>query len=555
MTNAFPAFPLDHLPLRGAPDSPALRIKDRVYSYQTLNIRIGRLTKFLADQGFVAGDRVATWLPKTELACLMPLAAVRAGLVHVPVNPLLKPAQVRHILEDSGARGLVTSAARAGQLKSSHSLLGEGDRSAQPSGGGAASLAGALASAAPPSSTSAKAPADATSPSKLGEDFRLLDDTELLSILDDETAGTFPPLPANTDTNTLAAILYTSGSTGRPKGVMLSHANLSLGAVSVAQYLGLAADDVTLAVMPLSFDYGQNQLLSTWQAGGCVVPIDYLTPRDVIKACAKHAVSTLGCVPPLWVQLAEQNWPDEATANMRRLTNTGGALTPSLVKMLRSIFPHPTRIFAMYGLTEAFRSTYLDPDLIDANPTSIGKAIPFAEILVVAKDGSEAKPNEHGELVHAGPLVAAGYWQDAERTAARFKPAPDWSRYGGMAVWSGDTIWRDEDGLLYFVGRDDAMIKTSGNRVSPTEVEEAAIESGLVAEACALGRKDERLGEAIVLFVRALGAADEAALAAHMKATLPNFMQPADYMWLEEFPKNANGKLDRDGLKDRMPHV
>jgi len=118
-----------------------------------------------------------------------------------------------------------------------------------------------------------------------------------------------------------------------------------------------------------------------------------------------------------------------------------------------------------------------------------------------------------------------------------------------MAVWSGDTVWRDGDGLLYFVGRDDAMIKTSGNRVSPTELEEAAIESGLVAEACALGRKDERLGEAIILFVRANGAADEAALVAHMKAALPNFMQPADYVWLDEFPKNANGKLDRDGLK------
>lgn len=122
-----------------------------------------------------------------------------------------------------------------------------------------------------------------------------------------------------------------------------------------------------------------------------------------------------------------------------------------------------------------------------------------------------------------------------------------------MAEWrcgSGDTVWRDDEGLLYFVGRDDAMIKTSGNRVSPTEVEEAAIESGLVAEACALGRKDERLGEAIVLFVRAKGAVDEEALRAHMKAALPNFMQPSDYVWLDEFPQNANGKLDRDGLKE-----
>ncbi len=354
----------------------------------------------------------------------------------------------------------------------------------------------------------------------------------------------FPPIPIPI---LLAAILYTSGSTGLPKGVMLSHANLALGAVSVAQYLNLKPDDITLAVLPLSFDYGQNQLLSTWQAGGCVVPLDYLTARDVIKACARHGVTTLAAVPPLWVQLAEQDWPAEATKAMRRLTNSGGALTPSLVKALRGIFGDKTNIFAMYGLTEAFRSTYLDPALIDANPTSMGRGIPFAEIMVVAKDGSEAKPEEHGELVHAGPLVAQGYWQDAERTAARFKPAPGFSRYGGMAVWSGDTVWRDAEGLLYFVGRDDAMIKTSGNRVSPTEVEEAAIESGLVAEACALGRKDERLGEVIVLFAR--GSGNDEGLKAHFKATLPNFMQPAEIIWLDDFPKNANGKLDRDGLK------
>lgn len=538
MTDDLPAFPLDHLALRGAPDAPALRLKDTVYSYQSLNHRIGRLAAILAAQDFTAGDRIATWLPKTELACLMPLAAVRAGLVHVPINPLLKPAQVKHILGDSGARALLTSAARAAQLSTSPERRGQD-----------AEHPGEASEAASHSSPAAAA---RLHPLRTGEVFGVLDEGGVTNTID-QPGDIMPPLPSDADTNRLAAILYTSGSTGRPKGVMLSHANLSIGAVSVASYLKLAADDVTLAVLPLSFDYGQNQLLSTWQAGGCVVPLDYLTPRDVIKACAKQGVTTLAAVPPLWVQLAEQDWPEEATAAMRRLTNSGGALTPSLVKALRGIFGAKTAIYAMYGLTEAFRSTYLDPGLIDANPTSMGKAIPFAEIMVVAKDGSEAAPEEHGELVHAGPLVAQGYWQDAERTALRYKPAPAFSRYGGMAVWSGDTVWRDGDGLLYFVGRDDAMIKTSGNRVSPTEVEEAAIESGLVTEACALGRKDERLGEAIVLFVRANGAADEAALMAHMKAALPNFMQPADYVWLDAFPKNANGKLDRDGLKDRLP--
>ena len=546
MTDDLPAFPLDHLALRGAPDAPALRIKDKVYSYQLLNHRIGRLAAILAAHDFAAGDRIATWLPKTELACLMPLAAVRAGLVQVPINPLLKPAQVKHILSDSGAKALLTSAVRAGQLTTY--FEDEDQRHPEPG----SPLVDVVSASILPRTASVSD--DGWMLKQVQHDglvFDIWDEGALIDTID-QPGDVMPPLPSETDTDSLAAILYTSGSTGRPKGVMLSHANLALGAVSVASYLKLAADDVTLAVLPLSFDYGQNQLLSTWQAGGCVVPLDYLTPRDVIKACAKHGVTTLAAVPPLWVQLAEQAWPEEATGAMRRLTNSGGALTPSLVKALRGIFGPKTEIYAMYGLTEAFRSTYLDPSLIDANPTSMGKAIPFAEIMVVTKDGKEAEPEEHGELVHAGPLVAQGYWQDVERTAQRYKPAPAFSRYGGMAVWSGDTVWRDADGLLYFVGRDDAMIKTSGNRVSPTEVEEAAIESGLVAEACALGRKDDRLGEAIVLFVRAQGTADEAALAAHMKAALPNFMQPAAYVWLEEFPKNANGKLDRDGLKDRL---
>ena len=148
--------------------------------------------------------------------------------------------------------------------------------------------------------------------------------------------------------------------------------------------------------------------------------------------------------------------------------------------------------------------------------------------------------------------MAQGYWQDPERTAIRYQPTPTWSRYGGMAVYSGDTVRRDTDGLLYFVGRDDAMIKTSGNRISPTEIEEAAVESGLIAEACALGRKDERLGEAIILFVRALGQVDEDGLRRYLKATLPNFMQPAEIVWLDAFPKSANGKLDRNVLAENL---
>ena len=182
----------------------------------------------------------------------------------------------------------------------------------------------------------------------------------------------------------------------------------------------------------------------------------------------------------------------------------------------------------------------------------MGRAIPFAEVMVIKEDGDIAGPSEEGELVHAGPLVAKGYWQDPERTAKRFKPAPKASRYGGTAVWSGDTVRRDDYGLLYFVGRDDAMIKSSGNRISPNEIEEVVVGSQWVAEAVAVGIPDERLGHAIRLFVRpAEGSALEElepSLKKYLKRNLPNFMQPGDIVILQDFPKNANGKLDRNAL-------
>jgi acyl-CoA synthetase (AMP-forming)/AMP-acid ligase II len=329
---------------------------------------------------------------------------------------------------------------------------------------------------------------------------------------------------------------------------MLSSRNMWLGAESVASYLRLTPDDRLLGVLPLSFDYGQNQLLSAWYAGASVAPLDYLTAREVVRAVERFDATTLAGVPPLWVQLIETEWPAETAAKLRRLTNSGGALTPRLVQRLRALFP-TADIYAMYGLTEAFRSTYLDPRLIDARPDSIGKAIPHAEILVVRADGSATEPDEPGELVHCGPLVAQGYWHDGERTAQRFRPAPPHSRYGGTAVWSGDTVKRDADGLLSFVGRDDEMIKSSGNRISPTELEEACQATGLVAEAVAFGLPDEALGHAIVLVVRpAAGAVDgdvEAALRTRLRADLPNFMQPRYVLVRADLPRNPNGKLDR----------
>ncbi len=482
--------PLDTLPSRGRPEAVALEDKAGTLTYAELEAAVGGMAHALRALGLEPGDRVASWLPKTRTACLMPLAAVRAGLVHVPVNPVLKRAQVAHILADSGARALVSQPARLAALEA-------GD---------------------------------------VGADCRVVEEGALFS------ERRLPPSAAGADT--LAAILYTSGSTGRPKGVMLSHANLWLGAISVAHYLEIEPEDRVLGVLPLSFDYGQNQLFSTWAAGARVVPLDYLTARDVIKAVERFGITSLAGVPPLWVQLLEAEWPVEIASKLCRLTNSGGALTPRMVRDLRARFPNAD-LYPMYGLTEAFRSTYLHPGLVDAHPDAIGTAIPFAEILVVGPDGARAS---QGELVHAGPLVAQGYWRDPERTAQRFRPAPAFAGSGGMAVWSGDTVRLGEDGLLRFVGRDDEMIKSAGNRISPTEIEEAVLSGGETGEAAAFGVADERLGQAIVVIARGDGSR-EIELRERLRRELPSFLQPARYDWRAALPRNANGKLDRTALR------
>jgi acyl-CoA ligase (AMP-forming) (exosortase A-associated) len=490
-------FPLDHLTARGARDATALVVGSDSLTYAELDEAVGALAASLLARGLEPGDRVATWMGKTMPACTMPLAAARAGLVHVPVNPVLKRAQAAHILADSGAKLLIANRGRLASLE-------DGD----------AGEADAVA-------------------------------------LEDWVSDAAPLPPSKRDPGELAALLYTSGSTGRPKGVMLSHANLWLGAVSVAHYLGLEADDRTLCVLPLAFDYGQNQLLSTWAAGGRAIGYDFLLPNDVKKAVRRHDVTVLAGVPPLWIQVAGLDWSGGEGTSLRTLTNSGGHVPESVVHQLRALFPQ-ARLHLMYGLTEAFRSTSLDPALVDAHPDSVGKAIPFAEILVVRPDGRAAADGEEGELVHAGPLVAQGYWQDAEKTAERYKPAPEHSAYGGTAVWSGDRVVRGADGLIRFRGRDDAMIKVSGNRLSPTEVEEMALASGAVRDVAAFGVKDAELGQAVALVAVARGKEAEARLLAWFSANAPAYMKPKRILWRDTLPTGATGKVDRAGLKAEL---
>jgi acyl-CoA ligase (AMP-forming) (exosortase A-associated) len=514
---------LHELILRSAATSPeatAVTFKAAQRSYAQLAAEIDGVARGLLALDTARLDRVAIYLPKT-FECVAAIFGIsRAGAVFVPVNPILKREQVGHILRDCNVRTLITNAGRLQDLASvlencpdlRHVIVTDEPQAA----------AGKL-------------------PVLRWSDFVAA------------TAALRPHRNIDTD---VAAIFYTSGSTGKPKGVVLSQRNMVTGAESVSQYLENTPQDRLLAVLPFSFDYGFSQMSTAFRVGASVVLLDFLLPRDVVNAITRERITGLAGVPPLWAQLAELQWPATVTEHLRYITNSGGSMPRTTLAKLRAALPK-TKPFLMYGLTEAFRSTFLPPEEVDRRPDSIGKAIPNAEILVVRPDGTECAANEEGELVHRGSLVALGYWNDVEKTAQRYKPVPGQNPglvLTELAVWSGDTVRRDEEGFLYFVGRRDEMIKTSGYRVSPTEVEEVVLATGRVGEVAAIGVPHETLGQAIAIVVAAAPGVEPSSekLLEACRAQLPLFMVPHHVEWRESLPRNPNGKYDRASLATEL---
>lgn len=509
-------------------------------TYAELWQQTEQCARALAALGLMPGERVAVYLEKrleTVLACF---GTAHAGGLFVPINPILRAEQVGHILQDCNVAILVTSAARLASLEP---LLPH-----------CAALRQIVV-----------VDNEGITHTNLCQHWSaLLKDASLplSAVLPEPTfqvmpKGTDSPSQTSADKNA-AAIFYTSGSTGKPKGVVISHRNFVIGAQSVAHYLDNRPNDRLLAALPLSFDAGFSQLTTAFHVGACVVLHNYVLPRDLLRALIEERITGLTAVPPLYIQLARCDWPAGCAEALRYFATTGGRMPGDTLGRLREKASH-AKPFLMYGLTEAFRSTYLPPEEVDRRPDSIGRAIPHAEVLVLRADGTVCDDNEPGELVHRGPLVTLGYWNNPEATAERFKPLPAHidPTATERAVYSGDTVRRDAEGFLYFVGRRDDMIKTSGYRVSPTEIEEVLYAFELVAECAAFGIPHNTLGEAIHVVVALTADANNetasetapATLLAECRHRLPSYMVPAMItIYPGPLPRNANGKIDRRTL-------
>ncbi len=455
------------------------------------------------------GDRVVLAAAKQIELVVMLLAAARLGAVVVPVHAQLKSAQLAHVLQDCQPTMLMINEHRLAQLVELELVL---------------------------------------------PDFQLLMIEQLPQLMTEllATPSLMVPNMAPLVATDVAAIMYTSGSTGLPKGVVLSQQNLMLGTLSVCQYLAINSDDVLLALLPFSFDYGLNQLLTALYCGATLVLLEYLLPQDVVKAVRLHQVTGLAAVPPLWSALARANWGEQGGASLRFFTNSGGDMPQPLFSALQHIFPN-ARPYLMYGLTEAFRSSYLEPSMLNSKPGSIGKAIPFADLLVLRPDGTECAADEPGELVHRGPLVSLGYWNDERRTRERFRPDPLQPAAivnKAQAVWSGDEVRRDVDGYLYYLGRLDEMLKCSGFRISPAEVEQQVYKLAVqLYDVAAIGVPFGDADSAVLLLYCCDVPVDETTLLALLRQQLPHYMCPKALLKLDELPKTANGKLDRKGLR------
>ncbi len=496
-----------------SPAKTAVVAGGRRMSYAELDEGANRLAHLLRESGLAPGDRAAVLLENSLASAVSIFGILRAGAAFVVVNPTTKPDKLVFMLNDCAAAALVVDAKFA------------------------EATAAASRDVASLKCIAAWGGEAGAGPGRRAD-------------LDRELVG-FPsvrPRSRCIDMD-LAGIIYTSGSTGRPKGVTVTHLNVVSAATSITEYLEMAADDVVLSCLPLSFDYGLYQLLMSVKTGGTLVlERSFAYPYRIVELVREEGVTGFPGVPTIFAMLLQmKGLGRDAFDGVRFVTNTAAALPAAHILRLRELFRH-ARIFSMYGVTECKRVSYLPPEELGCRPTSVGRGMPNEQVFVVDKAGGEVGPGVVGELVVRGSNVMMGYWNRPEETARALRPGRyPWER----VLNTGDLFMKDADGYLYFVARKDDIIKSRGEKVSPREVEGVIYELPAVREVAVVGVPDAVLGQAIkaVVVPSEEGALEARQVIAHCARRLENFMVPKHVEFRTELPKTATGKIRRGPLR------
>jgi len=498
------------------PEKTAIISRGKEYSYEEFLVAAERLACHLVTQGVKRGDRVAIMMHNSWQTAVSIYATSLAGAVFLAINVQTKAGKLNYILNDSGAVVLLSESILIEEIEAALSprtmvnmliLTGEKVKKSH---------------------------------------ARSLNIYSFEQIIDNRSIVF--PLP-KVIPNDLAALIYTSGSTGFPKGVMMTHQSMVFTSWSLIEYLRLDAEDRIMLLLPLAFDYGLYQLIMSVTLGATlIVELSFTFQASIYESIRKNLPTVFPGVPTIYAMMIASNKESGITFPcVRRVTNTAAALPREFIPGLKKIFPEAL-IFPMYGLTECKRVCYLEPELVDSKPGSVGKAIPGTEVYLLSPDGAPVPAGQRGILHVRGPHVMLGYWHQEELTGQMLKSG---ELPGERVLCTNDWFIMDEDGFLYFQGRNDDIIKTRGEKVSPLEVENVIYQLDEVREAAVIGIPDELLGESIVAFVSVYPGMtiNEGKVFKACQEQLELFMVPSVVHLQNELPKSANGKIDKRALK------
>ncbi|MEA3373405.1 MAG: AMP-binding protein [Campylobacterota bacterium] len=494
------------------------------YSYAELLSKVNQIAHYLTTIGLKKGSRIGIYSNKSTQSVIAILAVLSTEYVFVPITRLLKPEQVKHIIDDCGIECLITDKAKIESIKAidfkakiiSYEATDESDVSFE-------------------------------------EIYKCY-----TGEIESEIKG-----------HDNAAITYSFGSTGNPKGIVIDHRALIDGARIVSKYLDIKSDDVISGILSFNLDYGLNQIFTTLYKKATLAIHKFVLPSDFFTHLINDKITVLPLMPIHITQMFDEDPhripQPEHFKNLRTITSSGGNITPLMIKNITTHFQDAS-FYSMHGLTEAFRSAYLDPGQIHIRPNSIGKAIPDVELYIVNEAGEACKPREVGELIHRGACIYKGYWNAPEETAQRFKSIgildkvihPEGQLTDEIVIASGDYVYADEEGYIYFVSRKDDMIKTQGFRVSPHEIESVVYANIQAITECAVfSVPNEEIEEEIVMVYGAKSELARNEILFELKKHLPNYMLPEQIIYKKSMPlKSLHEKqVDKEALRKEFLEI